>query len=346
MQPTPTASIPEKHVPPVLKAEVKAFIIARMLRGDPLSRIAALVESNFQTAIDRAQMLACWNARNTLPTQTGPRQEKESMQIPTVTDTDTVIPRIACADPPEPIAETAPTNPQTEIDRTPIIAGKSDQDTPPTQAGPGQEEESDWVLTNEVRAFIIERMTRRYPTDMIADAVQEEFGLVVDHDEIMVCWRDRDALPTQTGPRQEKESMPILNDEIKEFIVKRIACYETPSRIAAAVRVNFGIDIDRRQVFEYNPAGSRPPAQRWIDLHAATRARFLSEVAEIGIAQKTIRLRMLDRFAQMAEESNRNEKAAKFLEQAARECGGFYEKGSRMSVPPSRSAATDSETSS
>ena len=120
--------------------------------------------------------------------------------------------------------------------------------------------------------------------------------------------------------------MPKLNDEIKEFIVKRIACYETPSRIAAAVKTHFGIAIDRRRVFEYNPAGSRPPAQRWIDLHAATRARFLRDVAEIGVAQKVIRLRMLDRFAQMAEENNRDEKAAKFLEQAARECGGFYEK--------------------
>ena len=120
--------------------------------------------------------------------------------------------------------------------------------------------------------------------------------------------------------------MPILNDEIKEFIVKRIACYETPSRIAAAVRINFGIDVDRRQVFAYNPAGSQPPAQRWIDLHAATRARFLRDVAEIGVAQKVIRLRMLDRFAEMADDNNFHSKAAKFLEQAARECGGFYEK--------------------
>jgi hypothetical protein len=82
---------------------------------------------------------------------------------------------------------------------------------------------------------------------------------------------------------------------------------------------------NRRRVFDYNPKGSRPPAQRWIDLHTATRARFLRDVSEIGVAQKVIRLRALDRFAEMAEDDNRHDKAAKYLEQAARDCGGFYE---------------------
>jgi len=96
------------------------------------------------------------------------------------------------------------------------------------------------------------------------------------------------------------------------------------------VRINFGIEIDRRRVFDYNPAGSRPPAQRWIDLHAATRAKFLRDVGEIGIAQKVVRLRMLDRFAQLAEDDHHYDRAARYLQQAARECGGFYEKHRAM----------------
>jgi hypothetical protein len=257
------------------------------------------------------------------------------MQISRESVEDPTIPRMAPADAPEPIDATVPADLQTE----------SDRDTPPTQTGPGPEEDSMEILPDDVRAFIIERMARRESPRWIAKDVETNFGLVVDCDEIIVCWRDRDALPTRTGPGQEKESMPKLNDEIKEFIVKRIACYETPSRIAAAVRINFGIDVDRRRIFEYDPAGSRPPAQRWIHLHAATRARFLRDVAEIGVAQKAIRLRMLDRFAQLAEDDNRHDKAAKFLEQAARECGGFYEKRPRTSVPASRSAATEPDPS-
>jgi hypothetical protein len=76
-------------------------------------------------------------------------------------------------------------------------------------------------------------------------------------------------------------------------------------------------------------AGSRPPAQRWIDLHAATRAKFMQAAAEIGIAQKLVRLRMLDRFANRADEENKMSLAAGFLAQAAKECGGFYERYQR-----------------
>ena len=126
--------------------------------------------------------------------------------------------------------------------------------------------------------------------------------------------------------------MSVLTDEIKEFIVRGLARYETPTRVAASVQAQFGIAIDRRQVFAYDPAGSRPPAQRWIDLHAATRAKYLRATAEIGVAQKVVRLRMLDRFANRADEANQMERAAGFLVQAAKECGGFYERYARPKV--------------
>jgi hypothetical protein len=138
-----------------------------------------------------------------------------------------------------------------------------------------------------------------------------------------------DAPATQTGHRPDQKTKSILTDEMKAFIVRGLARYETPTRVAASVQAQFGIAIDRRQVFAYDPAGSRPPAQRWIDLHAATRAKFLGAVAEIGIAQRLVRLRMLDRFANRADENNQMERAAAFLVQAAKECGGFYERFQR-----------------
>jgi hypothetical protein len=134
---------------------------------------------------------------------------------------------------------------------------------------------------------------------------------------------------TQTGRRQDEKAKSVLTDEVKAFIVRGLARYETPTRVAASVLAQFGIAIDRRQVYAYDPAGSRPPAQRWIDLHAATRAKFLGAVAEIGIAQRLVRLRMLDRFANRADENNQMERAAAFLVQAAKECGGFYERYAR-----------------
>ena len=73
-------------------------------------------------------------------------------------------------------------------------------------------------------------------------------------------------LPTPTGHRQNQhceEAMPTLTDEVKEFIVKGLACFDTPSQVAEAVRVNFGIEVSRQQVFSYDPDGSRPPSPRW-----------------------------------------------------------------------------------
>jgi len=125
--------------------------------------------------------------------------------------------------------------------------------------------------------------------------------------------------------------MAVLTDEIKEFIVKGLACYDSPTFVAESVRVNFGIEVTRQQVHEYDPSCSRPPAQRWCDLHAATRAAFLRDAAAIGVANKMVRLRRLDRLASRCE---RNSVALSLicLAQAAKECGGLYENRRRVDV--------------
>ncbi len=146
--------------------------------------------------------------------------------------------------------------------------------------------------------------------------------------------------PTRTGglpdaPLSTGRGRTIrLTDEIRAFIVRGLARFDTPSQVAAAVRETFGIEISRQLVYKYDPAGCKPPAQRWIDLHAATRARFLADVDDIGIAQKVVRLRMLDRFAQDAEDNHACHKVAAYLEQAAKECGGFYERRRRRRAAP------------
>jgi hypothetical protein len=139
---------------------------------------------------------------------------------------------------------------------------------------------------------------------------------------------------TTTQPLQRAEPMAILDDEIKAFIVRGLARYETPKQVAAAVKLEFGIEITRQQVHEYNPQGSRPPALRWCELHAVTREKFLADLAGIGVAHKVVRLQMLDRFTRRAIDENYSIKAAAFLEQAAKEVGGIYE--SRRSAAAAR----------
>jgi hypothetical protein len=139
------------------------------------------------------------------------------------------------------------------------------------------------------------------------------------------CADDVDMLRTLTGGIQDGETMASLTDEVKEFIVKRLACYDTPSEVIEAVNVNFSVTVSRQQVHRYDPNCSDPPAQRWKDLHAQTRQAWLRKVAEIGVAQKAVRLAMIDRMARNCMANNRIDRALDCLEQAAKECGGMYE---------------------
>jgi len=119
--------------------------------------------------------------------------------------------------------------------------------------------------------------------------------------------------------------MPTLTDEIKIFIVKALARYDTPSQVVEAVKTSFGVEISRQQAHSYDPQCSKPPAQRWQDLHAATRRAFLTDLGEIGVAQKAVRLKMLNRLALRAEANRFSSLTAALLEQAARECGGHFD---------------------
>ncbi len=119
--------------------------------------------------------------------------------------------------------------------------------------------------------------------------------------------------------------MPTLTDEIKTFIVKGLACFDTPSKVAEDVNAVFGVQVTRHHVHLYDPACAQPPAERWRLLHAATRQALLADTAAIGITQRNVRLRMLDRMAHRCERSNVPLTAA-LLEQAAKECGGLYDR--------------------
>ncbi|MDQ7247912.1 DUF2280 domain-containing protein [Dongia sedimenti] len=213
-------------------------------------------------------------------------------------------------------------------------------DAPATQTGPGQDTDTLQIPpalqipADPVDEPRVTREAQEAGFQALAALAQARLGIAPDPAENADGARAEDAA-TQTGRRQDQKTRSVLTDAQKAHIVRGLARYETPTRVAASVQAEFGITIDRRQVYAYDPAGSRPPAQRWIDLHAATRAKFLDAAAEIGIAQKVVRLRMLDRFANRAEETNYTERAARFLAQAAKECGGFYERYAR----PKREAA-------
>jgi hypothetical protein len=336
-----TQTAPRQHVDaaPISTDRLKAFIETRLRKREAPEQIAAAVHAYFGVALDADQVVPYWRGEIALPTQTEHRQDKESVQLPADQPTEPNFTRTAEDETPDPVfAFSVATDPAP-------ASGRADgEDAPATQTGRRQDAESLkdadalQIPADPVDEPRVTREARHAAIEALGALVKARLGIAPHAAEDAGDARAEDAA-TQTGRRQNQKTKSVLTDEMKAFIVRGLARYETPTRVAASVQAQFGIAIDRRQVYAYDPAGSRPPAQRWIDLHAATRAKFMQASAEIGIAQKLVRLRMLDRFANRADEADQWERAAAFMAQAAKECGGFYERFQR----PNRTAAPASQ---
>lgn len=117
-----------------------------------------------------------------------------------------------------------------------------------------------------------------------------------------------------------------LTDEVKTFIVQSLACFDSPSVVVAAVKVEHGEVITRQAVEGYDPnkkAGSSL-ADKWRQLFAETRKTFLENTASIAISHRAVRLRALQRMAEKAETQGNMVLAATLMEQAAKEVGNAY----------------------
>jgi hypothetical protein len=118
--------------------------------------------------------------------------------------------------------------------------------------------------------------------------------------------------------------MAKLTEDVQAFIVQQLACFLTPSQVAAAVSEEFGVEIGRQQAWKYNPERNPELAPKWRAMFDATRAAFVAETAQIGIAHRAYRLRRLESYLHRAEETKRYGLAAQLLKQAAEEVGGAY----------------------
>ena len=50
--------------------------------------------------------------------------------------------------------------------------------------------------------------------------------------------------------------MAALKSEVKSFIVQALACFDTPSQVAEAVKNEFGVVLSRQQVETHDPTKS------------------------------------------------------------------------------------------
>lgn len=120
--------------------------------------------------------------------------------------------------------------------------------------------------------------------------------------------------------------MAKLTSEQKRFLVERLACYDTPSEAAAAFEDTFGQKIERGHVTYYDAgrlAVRSKLAPTLVALFDAVRARFVSDTSDIAVAQKSFRLRQLDR---VVREERSPLLRMQALEQAAKEANDGYGK--------------------
>ena len=120
--------------------------------------------------------------------------------------------------------------------------------------------------------------------------------------------------------------MAALRDEVKLFIVQALACFDTPTQVAKAVKEEFGLDVIRQQVAAYDPNCyvGRNLSKKWRTVFEDTRKKFREETATIPIASRAFRLRALARMAQQAEGMRNIALAVSVIEQAAKEVGDVY----------------------
>ena len=129
-----------------------------------------------------------------------------------------------------------------------------------------------------------------------------------------------------------------LTDEHKTFVVQRLAGFDSVASIVTWLREEYQVSISRQSVRYYDPttyAGRECP-ERWKTLFDATRKAIHDGRAEIGIANKMVRLRWLDAMAHDAMDKGKFKAATQILAQAAREMGeGRKQKHEQGEIRPS-----------
>lgn len=120
--------------------------------------------------------------------------------------------------------------------------------------------------------------------------------------------------------------MTTLSDDVKQFIVQALACFDSPTRVAESVKDEFHLDIPRQQVEKYDPtkAAGAGLSKKWRTLFDATREAWRTGQAEVPIANRIYRLRALERIAGKAERMRNLSLTMQALEQAAKEVGDAY----------------------
>ena len=118
--------------------------------------------------------------------------------------------------------------------------------------------------------------------------------------------------------------MAALKKDIKLFIVRSLAVFNTPTETVELVNQEFGVIVTKQQCEKYDPtkrAGENLSEELKIDFEK-TREMFLGKPESIPIANLAVRLQRLEN--QYQKHSKNRVAALNILKQAAEDVGGKY----------------------
>lgn len=118
--------------------------------------------------------------------------------------------------------------------------------------------------------------------------------------------------------------MAALKKEVKLFIVRSLAVFNTPTETAELVNQEYGIKVTKQQCEKYDPtkrAGENLSEELKNDFEK-TRKMFLGKPEAIPIANLAVRLQRLEN--QYQRHSKNRVAALNILRQAAEDVGGKY----------------------
>ncbi len=120
--------------------------------------------------------------------------------------------------------------------------------------------------------------------------------------------------------------MATLKENIKLFITHQLACYNTPTEVADAVKEEFDIELPRSQVAFYDPTNSRGSelSAKFREYFHQKRKEFLDNIEAIPMANANVRVNELNKMYYEMRKRKNYVLAMQISEQIAKETGGFY----------------------
>jgi hypothetical protein len=112
-----------------------------------------------------------------------------------------------------------------------------------------------------------------------------------------------------------------LNDRLKEYVVERLAGFDSVSAIVKSLREEFGVTVCRQSIEQYHPLRRPRCAEKWKLLFVATRRAIIEGKAERGAANKMVRLRWRENMVLRAMEREDFALADRLLNSIAGEVG-------------------------